>query len=317
MTPISCKCRKPYVKGGLPYSCGQCLPCRISRRRLWVHRIMLEARLHGDSSFLTLTYDPKLDTFPKGGSLVPKDFTNFLKSLRRRFTTAPIRYYGVGEYGEVSGHPHYHAILFGYPTCSGVRCQDKSGRYRCPACEIVHTAWGKGHILLGDVTKDSASYVASYVTTGRTQSNEYTEQYLKGRTPEFARMSLRPGIGAYAIDKIAEAYQDRPTFGSAHYKSENDVPSVLESGGKTLPLGRYLKRRFRSAIGLADDDLKTPEVKLAQWKTEMSGVYTEAFKDAPFTPDDNQKKLLLTQLNKDSITVIENRFKKYNLKGAL
>jgi len=273
--------------------------------------------MHGDSSFLTLTYDPKLSTFPKGGSLVPKDFQNFLKSLRRRFTTAPIRYYGVGEYGEVSGHPHYHAILFGYPTCSGARCMDRSGRYRCPACAIVHDAWGKGHIYLGDVTKDSASYVASYITTGRTQSNEFTEKFLKGRAPEFARMSLRPGIGATAISHIAAAYQSSAHFAPEHYKREGDVPSVLETDGRKQPLGRYLKRYFRSALGLTDDSLKTPDEKLNPWKQEMHELYETHFKDAPYKADHYQKKMLLKELNRDAITNIESKFKLFNLRGAL
>lgn len=73
-------CKNPYMKGVLAFGCGQCNPCRINRRRLWTHRIMLESLKHGDSSFVTLTYE----TLPSDGSLVPKDLQNFMKYLRMR-----------------------------------------------------------------------------------------------------------------------------------------------------------------------------------------------------------------------------------------
>jgi len=130
-------------------------------------------------------------------------------------------------------------------------------------------------------------------------------------------MSLRPGIGADAIEKIALNYESKTDFSPTHYQNEGDVPSVLHTDGKTYPIGRYLKRHFRKTLGLCDESLNTPEVKLALWKKEMSELYETHFKDAPFTPDDIQKKNLITQLNKATISQIESRFKFYNLTGAL
>lgn len=277
---------------------------------------MLESRLHGDSSFLTVTYDPKKDSFPKGGSLVPKHLTDFLKRLRRNFTTNPLRYFAVGEYGEVSGHPHFHAILFGYPTCSGARCQDRSGRYSCEACQIVRDAWGAGHIYLGDLTKDSASYVAGYVTKGWTQDNEYTHKYLKGRHPEFARMSRRPGLGHGVAVALAQNLKPITNFSEAYFGNASDVPSVVTSDGRDQPVGRYLKQVMRKELGWSDPH-KSPPGALDDWKEEMRELFEDGFAGAPFKADPHQKKMLLIRKNRDAILNIESKFKMFNLRGAL
>lgn len=300
------------MRGGLPFGCGQCMPCRIKRRRLWVHRNLLESRLHGDSSFLTLTYNE--EEYEKLAPTYSLDFThhhNFIQTLRRKFKTAPIRYYGVGEYGERSGRPHFHYILYGFPACSGHDCRKE--KFRCQACSIAHSSWGKGHIYLGDVTKDSIAYVAGYVTKGWTALNEYTAPYLFGRKPESARMSM--AIGGRAIDRIADDFLANQNFSEIFLGSEGDVPSVLKTDGRLYPIGRYLKSRFRKRLGWSDVNL--PEDKLNEWKKEMRELYATHFKDAPFTPQDTNKKGLLQELNRDAIKCIENKFKKYNLQGAL
>jgi len=328
MTPISCRCKRPYMVGDLPFGCGQCMPCRIKKRREWVHRLTLEQRLHGDASFLTLTYDPKLknphhkNPIHPEGHLVPEHLTNFIKRLRRNFTSNSIRYFAVGEYGERSGHPHYHAIIFGFPTCTGDRCTDSRG-YKCQACQIAHDAWSAGYIYNGDVTRDSLSYVAGYVTKGWTQENEFTKPLLKGRPPEFPRMSKNPGIGAGAAIKLAESLQEVSNFSEAFFGNSDDVPSLLRTDSRTQPTGRYLKSVMRKTLGWTDPH-KAPERALNAWKKEMRTLYetyVEAEKDSPtarcFLKSEHQKKNFLIQENSDAITNIEAKFKKFNLTGAL
>lgn len=321
MKPISCRCKNPYLIGDLPFGCGQCMPCRIKKRREWVHRMSLEHRLHGDASFMTLTYDPKLknprhdNAIHPEGHVVPQHLTSFIKRLRRNFTSNPIRYFGVGEYGERFGHPHYHVILYGFPTCTGSMCTARTPR-RCEACEIAYDAWSAGHILNGDVTKDSLSYVAGYVTKGWTHENEYTRPLLKGRPPEFTRMSLKPGIGAGAAVKLAEHLSEMSVFSEITIGISGDVPSIVKTDQKAQPLGRYLKSIMRKTLGWSDPH-KTPEGALDGWKKEMRELYeanglTSRNEAARF-----QKKMLLIHENRDAITNIESKFKKYNLKGAL
>lgn len=312
MRPITAACKNPYMKNGLPFGCSQCMPCRIKRRRMWVHRNLLESRCHGDSSFLTVTYDEENhEKLKYPYSLDFRHHTLFFKKLRRRFTINPIRYYGVGEYGERSGRPHFHYLLYGYPMCTGSRCHDK--KYACEACKTVREAWGKGNVYLGDVTKDSISYVAGYVTKGWTTVNDYNREKLNGRVPEDSRMS--GAIGGKAIDLIAESFLRDPNFHELYLGETGDVPNVLLTDGKMYPLGRYLKSRFRKKLGWTEINL--PEDKLNEWKKEMQELYEAHFKDAPFTPQDVNKKNLLRELSQDANTVLETRFKLFNLEGAL
>lgn len=268
--------------------------------------------MHGDSSFLTCTYDDEHHSKLNGGSLDFTHHTLFLKRLRRNFTTNSIRFYGVGEYGERSGRAHFHYILYGFPTCTGARCKGEDRRYYCQACLIAREAWGKGHILLGDVTKDSISYVAGYVTKGWTIENSYTSRFLNGRTPEQARMSQ--AIGGTAVDAIASQFLAQPEFHESFLGETGDVPNIVKTDGQHRPLGRYLRSRFRKRLGWEPG---LPEDKLNEWKKEMSQLYKTHFENAPFTPQDSDKKMLLKEINKDYQTVLEAKFKRFNLHGAL
>lgn len=58
----------------------------------------------------------------------------------------------------------------------------------------------------GTLTPESATYVAGYVTKKLTKPGD---PKLGGRHPEFARMSLRPGIGAGAMYDIGKAIQEK------------------------------------------------------------------------------------------------------------
>jgi len=66
----------------LQISCGQCIGCRLERSRRWAVRCMHEAQMHRYSCFLTLTYSDEF--LPSDGTLVLKDFQDFMKRLRKR-----------------------------------------------------------------------------------------------------------------------------------------------------------------------------------------------------------------------------------------
>lgn len=250
-------CRNPFVSSaGRAFGCGQCMPCRLNRRRVWSHRIMLEASESECNAFATLTY--RDDRIPDGGSLEPRHLQGFLKRLRASVSPSTFRFFAVGEYGDVSERPHYHAALFGFPSCAyGQSRYSRSIIDCCHWCDLVRDRWGKGHVYLGTLEAHSAQYLAGYVTKKMTAK---TDVRLNGRYPEFGRMSLRPGVGAGVMDEMASALL------APGVRVLPDVPKALRHGSKELPLGRYLTKRLRARVG---QDEKAPQALLDEMAAEM------------------------------------------------
>ena len=77
--------------------------------------------------------------------------------------------------------------------------------------DTLESLWTYGFSSIGDVTFESAAYVARYVmkkVTGDAAESHYTvvdpeTGEITVRTPEFNKMSLRPGIGAGWFDKYS------------------------------------------------------------------------------------------------------------------
>jgi len=241
-------CRNPYLAaGGSVYGCGQCMPCRINRRRVWTHRIMLECTQHSTNSFWTLTYDD--DNLPKteGGlpTLNTKDLTDFIKRLRMWYYPSKLRYFYVGEYGTQTERPHYHLALFSFPACyRGLTRKDRRGNC-CDICDSVRDVWGKGHVYSGQLEDASAAYISGYVTKKMTSKED---PRCNGRHPEFARMSLKPGIGAGFMPEAASVLLEYNLDSTL-----SDVPTSLAHGRSARPLGRYLTRELRKHIGRPPD----------------------------------------------------------------
>lgn len=277
-------CERPFVKDGKAFGCGQCFPCRFNRRRIWTHRILLEAAQYAKSCFATLTYrDENLmtssglpATLEAGllASLQPEDLRDFLKRLRKAIAPTRIRFYAVGEYGDESWRPHYHVALFGFDGCARGRTLRRpgSGRPRweecCELCRLVGEKWKLGDVDLGMLEPDSAQYLAGYVTKKMTA---YDDDRLNGRHPEFARMSNRPGIGYDAMHEVASVLMEHGL------ENGEDVPGSLRHGKRELPLGRYLQQNLRKMVGR---DAKAPEAVLARFAAELSEVRREAFENS-------------------------------------
>lgn len=218
--------------------------------------MILEALSHEHSCFVTLTYND--ESLPDGGTLVPSDAQKFLKRLRKAIHPHKIRYYLVGEYGDRTFRPHYHLCLYGLSV---------------EHTQIIADAWSLsgapiGHVVVGSLTFESAAYVAGYVTKKMTSADD---PRLGGRHPEFARMSLNPGIGARAMDSVAELLYTK--HGSRELAELGDVPGVLRHGDKSFPLGRYLKRKLREKMGIPEFGNKHPA--LLEQKEELSVLFAD------------------------------------------
>lgn len=206
---------------------------------------MLEQLAHGDSCFVTLT----IADVPEGHhgpprrevwSLDPSMLRNFHKRLR--YFRGPFRYYSIGEYGERRGRAHFHAALFGVSALEA---------------DIIQKAWPHGHIHVGDLTRQSAGYIAGYVTKKMTNP---LDERLCGRHPEFSRSSnggrsRTGGMGAAAADALATRLQALGDYGNP------DVPHEVRLEGRKMPWGKYLRQRIRAGLGFPTQ--APPEVHLA------------------------------------------------------
>lgn len=250
------KCLFPRSVGVYTYGCNKCLPCRVNRRRVWTHRIMLEALCHSASSFVTLTYSDQ--NLPNDNSVDSREIQLFMKRLRKAYG-APLRYFAVGEYGEETYRPHYHLALFGLGSDGVCRLSNHGARYDTDP--LVDRCWNLGKTDVKPLVVETAAYLCGYVVKKLTDEKD---ERLCGRSPEFARMSRKPGIGAPAIASLAAAL-----FDGTQISSLDDVPTVLRHGNKTFPLGPYMRRLLRDALEPHMDrtrkeiDLETSEKLLA------------------------------------------------------
>lgn len=258
-------CKKPFVRAPLgvdekilavsdgaraaitPHGCGQCLPCRINKSRVWQHRLLLEQLTSLRSCFVTLTYAP--EHLPPDGNLVPEDVTLFLKRLRYHLADRRIRYFIVGEYGSRSRRPHYHGMLY------DVSPEDEA---------LINRAWSLGFVQTGTLTPKSASYITGYVLKGMTTDHEK----LQGRRPEFMRCSkMGPGgLGIEAIKGIAQSLKDQ------NQDERVGIVNGLSHGRSKMPLGRYLTKKLANNLGLDDNAFG---LEFWEWQQELIEKYNK------------------------------------------
>lgn len=224
--------------------------------------MMLEAKLHQENVFVTLTYND--ENLPKDLSVRPAEISRYVKQLRNFGFT--FRYFAVGEYGDIGGRPHYHVAQFGFPSCHWGLTRVR--KRCCDVCEAVERAWGRGKIQVGSLEPNSMAYVAGYINKKMTRE---TDPRLEGRRPEFARMSKRPAIGLMMMHEVASTLME-------HGRDKDvDVPVVLEHGGKKWPLSRYLRRKLRTMIGREEN---APEEAIEKYKEQMQPLRMVAFENS-------------------------------------
>lgn len=231
------ECSYPMLINGFKCPCGRCMACRINKKRLWTHRMILESYCHASSLFVTLTYND--ENLPSDLSVHPKHVQLFLKRLRKAISPRKIRYFAVGEYGDKSMRPHYHLAIFGLGLESEA---------------IIQNCWKYGFTMCGDLNPKSAGYIAGYVTKKMTSISDKRLLRSDGvyLHPEFVRMSLKPGLGVPALDKIVSVIKS-----SLGDKLPNgDVPTSLRHGNRIFPIGRYLRSKLRERFNFTDEDIE-------------------------------------------------------------
>lgn len=242
--------------------CGWCTGCRLDKAQSWAIRCDHEAKTHGPENccFANLTFDQ--EHLPPDGSVRKSDLQAFFKRLRMRLRRmglpAVLRYFGVGEYGENLGRPHYHALLFGYRPWEGVRW----GRADARGNQLWHSpwlteTWGLGRVLYGDVSPQSAGYCARYALKkvyGDAAERHYsflnpeTGEVVR-RNPEFALMSTRPAIGKRWAER---------------FESDFFPEGQCIVRGKNVSLPRYYVRKWAERNPEAAEDFKAKRAQKAR-----------------------------------------------------
>lgn len=246
---------------------------------------MHEASLHFSSHFITLTYDDA--HIPYGGVLHHRHFQLFFKKLRKRFGMwDPVccqyvpRYFMCGEYGDQLHRPHYHAAVFGLVLPDLYPWRKSSAGFQLYRSPLLEQIWELGNAEVGELSFDSAAYVARYCMKKRTGKDapEHYERIvpdtgeLISLVPEYARMSLRPGVGAHwlhqfkgdVIPRDAVVLEGRQVPIPRYYldkltPEERDEYSLRRY--QALPLdsidGRPDRLRVRELVALAGISFKT------------------------------------------------------------
>lgn len=159
---------------------------------------MHELQYHDCASFLTLTLNDANLRFKSNQSIAPSLFKSdvqlFLKRLRK-YLSKKVSYIACGEYGDITGRPHYHMILYGWNFIDDRKHHASNDGHPLYVSPILDRLWNMGHCVIGDVTFDSISYVVDY-SIKKLNGKMGQERYEgAGINPPFGLMSRNPAIG--------------------------------------------------------------------------------------------------------------------------
>lgn len=226
-----------------PLPCGKCMSCRIARSSEWALRCMHERAQHSEACFITLTLsDPN---FPESQDAWLSEYQRFMKRLRKH--RPGVRSFGCLELGESTLRPHGHGCLFGVDfSRDEPMARGHSGEVAYRSDEL-DSLWGLGHASVGDLTPQSAGYVARYALKKRTTGgvldvvpvpHPITGELVSLTPSRPWAVSTRPGIGAgwfdrYGVSQVEQGFVVGPSY------REQPVPRYY----------RKLARRLDPLIG--------------------------------------------------------------------
>jgi len=262
--------------------CGKCEGCKIDHANDFSTRAYLESLQYKQNCFVTLTYDNK--HIPKNRSLNKRDFQLFLKRLRKHLEPQKIRYLLCGEYGPRTLRCHAHLCIFNYfPSDAQFYKKNLVGDYLYTS-EELNKIWGNGYVIVGNLSYESACYVARYVMKKAYGIDK--DFYLKhNRQPEFILSSRRPGIGATIIgtkqwETIKNNYAVfiKSKFGLKTRK----IPTFLRNKWKDLEnREEYFRKSDERARALKQNTrarLKNTDLKYYQYQQLTKEIQAEKLK---------------------------------------
>lgn len=188
--------------------CGKCIGCLNKRRSDWTFRLLQENHVAKSSAFLTLTYNDNFLPIINGVPTLSKaDLQRYIKRLRK--VTENLKYYAVGEYGDIGNRPHYHAIVFNATKENMAEKWSEDG-------EVI------GRISIDPVSQADIHYVTKYMIN--------SAMGYKKKVKPFAVMSK--GIGKVYVDKNKE------------YHNNHMNNFITYPGGQKGPMPRYYREKL-------------------------------------------------------------------------
>lgn len=210
-------CCNPFLtRDKILVPCGKCIPCLNKRVGEWVGRMEAEALQWDKVAFITLTYSD--ETLPHNElgfpTLQMRDIQNFFKRIRK--SGKYIRYFCCGEYGEKSGRPHYHAIIYGL---------DETDR------DYIETTWGLGFVSVFPFQHGASAYVAKYLV-----KDSYDIKSIETRKVDKEFQTYSKGLGMWIVDKLVKVIKER---------NLPDCPNHFMLGDKRVIINRYYREKIR------------------------------------------------------------------------
>lgn len=251
-------CSSPYmVDRLLPVPCGQCHACRIAAKRRVVFRAGLESCQHVDACCATLTYN---DEFVGDGNVRRAEWKLVKDRLAKKFrldTGRKLRFFGIGEYGEKFGRPHWHVVAFGMPLVLGEQ-------YWKQAWTDPKTGQSMGYVSVGEAGPAAMDYIAGYCVKKLTRRGD---RWLGEREPEFVVRPNRPGLGLGAAKVLGDQLVNNAGALAAVQRA-GDVPPALRFGRAAKTLDKVFKNKVRQAVFGEDQAELVRQARAADYRRQ-------------------------------------------------
>lgn len=244
----------PYISQNKKITCipcGKCIGCQLDKANDWAVRCLLEMKNWKYNYFITLTYDDEHIHIKNGRTnLIKKDLQDFLKRLRYYFEgheereykekiEKPIRYFCSGEYGTKTERSHFHIGIFNLKIEDLKRIKTIKKRtgeeYNIYDSKKIKDIWGKGFIMIEEMTYETACYIARYIE--KKAFGKHKNYWInRDLNPEFTETSRRGGIGINGITNKAEFEKIKENYG---------VYRKTRKGVKLLRIPSYIRNKWK------------------------------------------------------------------------
>lgn len=197
-------------------------------------RIQEEMKISKSATFLTLTYSDEniplivdKSTGELKKTLYKKHVQLYFKKVRK--TTPNLRYYAVGEYGNL-GRPHYHAIVFNADNRLLTNKWD-NGFTRCDTCNDSTIHYVTKYIINEEEPDNTKQKPFSLISKGL--GLNYVETTRKYYTDNQSTTAIRSGgvktlLPRYYREKIFSK-EERKAIGKKNWLQASESLQMLEA----------------------------------------------------------------------------------------